>query len=360
MKALLALEDGKVFSGYSFGSAGEAQGEVVFNTSLTGYQEALTDPSYRGQIVTMTYPLVGNYGVNLQDVESSRLQVGAFVVRENSPGFSNYRATGSLETYLKENGIVALERIDTRALTKHIREKGAMRGVISTEDLDPSSLIEKARKVLPMVGQDLVQKVTTSTTYTWSDQGRFTILVVDCGVKYNILRELARRNCRVVVCPANISLAEIENIKPQGVLFPNGPGDPAAVPYVVDLARAVMKKYPTFGICFGHQVLCRALGAETFKLKFGHRGDNHPVKELSSGQVFITSQNHGFVVAADTLPPEEVEVTYINLNDHTLEGIKHRYLPLFSVQFHPEARPGPHDTNYLFDYFVKMVEDNLA
>jgi carbamoyl-phosphate synthase small subunit len=359
VKALLALEDGRVFWGYAFGALGEVSGEVVFNTSMTGYQEILTDPSYKGQIVTMTYPLIGNYGVNSEDVESAKPQVEGFVVREKSSLYSNWRAEESLEEYLKRHGIMGLERIDTRALTRHIRERGAMRGVMSCLDLDPASLVEKARSIPEMAGQDLVQKVTTQKPYVWSEDGVYTIAVLDCGVKFGILRQLARRRCRVIVYPAFTQAEDVLREKPDGILLSNGPGDPAALPYVVEFARRVIGKVPVFGICLGHQVIAQALGAKTFKLKFGHHGGNHPVKDLRTGQVAITTQNHGFSVDVDTLPGN-VEVTHVNLNDFTLEGIAHRELPLFSVQFHPEARPGPHDTTYLFDRFIGMVEDCRA
>lgn len=360
MKALLALEDGRVFQGYAFGALQETSGEVVFNTSMTGYQEILTDPSYRGQIVVMTYPLIGNYGINSLDVESTRPQVAGFIVREKSPIESNWRSEESLENYLRRNHIMGLERIDTRALTKHIREKGAMRAVMSVRDLDPVSLVAKARAIPPMVGQDLVREVTVSEPYVWEARGKVTVAVLDCGVKLNILRELARRNCRVVVYPALCEAKDVLNDNPDGILLSNGPGDPAALPYVVRFAEEVIGRVPVFGICLGHQILCQALGAKTFKLKFGHHGGNHPVKDLRSGWVAITTQNHGFSVDFDTLPAKDVEITHVNLNDETLEGIRHRKLPLFSVQFHPEAHPGPHDTSYLFDQFVRMVEDNLA
>jgi carbamoyl-phosphate synthase small subunit len=359
VKALLALEDGRVFWGYAFGALGEVSGEVVFNTSMTGYQEILTDPSYKGQIVTMTYPLIGNYGVNSEDVESAKPQVEGFVVREKSSLYSNWRAEESLEEYLKRHGIMGLERIDTRALTRHIRERGAMRGVMSCLDLDPASLVEKARSIPEMAGQDLVRKVTTQKPYVWSEDGVYTIAVLDCGVKFGILRQLARRRCRVIVYPAFTQAEDVLREKPDGILLSNGPGDPAALPYVVEFARRVIGKVPVFGICLGHQVIAQALGAKTFKLKFGHHGGNHPVKDLRTGQVAITTQNHGFSVDVDTLPGN-VEVTHVNLNDFTLEGIAHRELPLFSVQFHPEARPGPHDTTYLFDRFIRMVEDCRA
>ncbi|HXL02612.1 MAG TPA: glutamine-hydrolyzing carbamoyl-phosphate synthase small subunit [Candidatus Atribacteria bacterium] len=359
MKALLALEDGKIFQGYAFGVEGEAEGEVVFDTGMIGYQELLTDPSFRGQIVTITYPLVGNYGLNSQDSESSRPQVESLIVREKSTMYSNWRGEETLEEYFKRHNLLGLERIDTRALTKHIREKGALRGVISTRDLDPASLVKKAKKVPSIVGQDLVKKVTASAPYVWQEKGKFNILVVDCGVKFSILRELAKRDCRVVVYPATSSAEEIIREKPQGVVISNGPGDPAALSYLVELVRKIIGKFPILGICIGHQIMAQAVGGKTSKLKFGHHGTNHPVKDLRSGWVAMTTQNHSFVVAPDTLPPE-IEITHINLNDFTLEGMKHKYLPFFSVQFHPEAHPGPHDTTYLFDEFIKMVEDNLG
>lgn len=360
MKARLALEDGRIFEGYAFGAIQEVSGEVVFNTSMTGYQEILTDPSYRGQIVVMTYPLIGNYGVNSLDVESCRPQVAGFIVREKSSIESNWRSEESLENYLQRYGIMGLERIDTRALTKHIRERGAMRAVISPEKVSSLALVERARSVPSMVGLDLVKKVTVQEPYVWHDLGRFTVAVLDCGVKWSILRELARRNCRVAVYPAFWEAERILQDCPHGILISNGPGDPAALPYVVRFAKEVIGKVPVFGICLGHQIISQALGAKTFKLKFGHHGGNHPVKDLRSGWVAITTQNHGFNVDWDTLPKKEVEVTHVNLNDGTLEGMRHRYLPLFSVQFHPEAHPGPHDTSYLFDQFVKMMEESFA
>ncbi|MGQ9473759.1 MAG: glutamine-hydrolyzing carbamoyl-phosphate synthase small subunit [Candidatus Caldatribacteriaceae bacterium] len=360
MKARLALEDGRIFEGYAFGALQEVNGEVVFNTSMTGYQEILTDPSYCGQIVVMTYPLIGNYGANSLDIESRRPQVAGFVVREKSSMESNWRSEESLENYLQRYGITGLERIDTRALTKHIRERGAMRAIISTEKVSSLALVEKARSIPQMVGLDLVKEVTVKEPYVWHDSGRFTVAVLDCGVKWSILRELARRNCRVVVYPAFWEAKRILQDCPQGILISNGPGDPAALPYVVRFAEEVIGKVPIFGICLGHQIISQALGAKTFKLKFGHHGGNHPVKDLRSGWVAITTQNHGFNVDWDTLPKKEVEITHVNLNDGTLEGIRHRYLPLFSVQFHPEAHPGPHDTSYLFDQFVKMMEESFA
>lgn len=360
MKALLTLEDGRFFWGYSFGSTGEAFGEIVFNTSMTGYQEILTDPSYCGQIVTMTYPLIGNYGLNSEDIESSQPQVEAFIVREKSPLYSNWRAEESLDEYLARYRIIGFERIDTRALTRHIREKGALRCIISTVDLNPDSLVQKALQIPPMVGLDLAKEVTTTEPYYWQEDGHYTIAVMDYGVKYNILRELASRQCRVKVYPALMAAEEVLRDHPDGILLSNGPGDPAALDYAVDFTRNVMGKLPVFGICLGHQIIGQALGGKTYKLKFGHHGGNHPVKDLHSGKVSITTQNHGFVVDMNTLPSSELEITHVNLNDNTLEGMRHRHMPLFSVQFHPEAAPGPHDTTYLFDQFVKMVEEHCA
>lgn len=361
MKALLALEDGRIFRGYAFGAPKERGGEVVFNTSMTGYQEILTDPSYKGQIVTLTYPLIGNYGINSNDVESAKPQVEGLIVREKSSIFSNWRAEKSLEAYLEEHEILGVERIDTRALTKHIREKGAMRGFIALgENLDAKLLVEKARSLPEMSGQDLVKVVTTSKPYLWQEKGIYKIVVIDCGVKFNILRELAKRKCRVEVYPAFSTAKEILAAKPAGVLFSNGPGDPAALPYLVECAQQLIGKVPIFGICLGHQILSLALGGSTFKLKFGHHGGNHPVKDLFTERVTVTAQNHGFAVDPHSLPHEDVEITHLNLNDNTLEGIKHKKLPLFSVQFHPEAGPGPHDTTYLFDNFMSLVEESHA
>ncbi len=360
MKALLALEDGRVFSGCGFGCPGEAHGEVVFNTSMTGYQEILTDPSYSGQMVAMTYPLIGNYGVNSQDIESNVPRASGFIVRERSPFCAHWRAEGTLDDYLAKHRILGLERVDTRALTKHIREKGAMRGVISTIDFDPHSLVEKARSSPLMEGRDLAGDVTTSRPYWWQKEGDITIAVVDCGVKYNILRHLSRRGCRVKIFPCTWSAKSVLSEKPDGILFSNGPGDPAALPYVVEVAREVIGKLPVFGICLGHQVVGQALGGKTYKLKFGHHGGNHPVKDLATGRVSITTQNHGFTLDRETLPHKDIVVTHINLNDQTLEGIRHTTLPVFSVQFHPEAGPGPNDTTYLFNQFMTMVGEYHA
>ena len=360
MKALLVLEDGTVFKGSSFGAAGERAGEVVFNTSMAGYQEILTDPSYKGQIVTMTYPLIGNYGVNSEDVESAKPYVEAFVVRECSRLASSWRCEKSLDEYLKENNIVGIEGVDTRALTRHIRLAGAMKAVISTEDLDEKNLTAKAKASPGLIGRDLVKDVTFEKIHQWNDKGKYNVVVVDTGVKYNILRQLALHDCKVTIVPAMTGAEQIFALGPDGILLSNGPGDPAGVPYVVETVKELLGKIPIFGICFGHQMLGLALGGKTFKLKFGHHGGNHPVKDLKTGKVHITVQNHGFCVDIDSLNKEDIEITHINLNDNTLEGIRHKKLPIFSVQFHPEASPGPHDARYLFAEFIKMMEQDCA
>lgn len=360
MKAILALEDGTIFRGSSFGAKGEQCGEVVFNTSMAGYQEILTDPSYKGQIVTMTYPLIGNYGTNTEDVESRKPFVEAFVVREYSRIPSSWRSEKSLDQYLQENNIIGIEGIDTRALTRHIRLQGAMKAVISTEDFDDKSLIQKAKDSPGLIGRDLVKDVTSDRIYSYNDNGKHNVVVVDTGVKYNILRQLAHHDCKVTVVPAETKANQIFDLKPNGILLSNGPGDPAAVPYVVETVKKLLGKMPIFGICFGHQMLGLALGGKTFKLKFGHHGGNHPVKDLKTGKVHITVQNHGFCVDMDSLNKDDIEITHINLNDSTLEGIKHKKLPIFSVQFHPEASPGPHDARYMFTEFVEMMEQNCA
>ena len=356
MKVLFELEDGTVYKGTSFGAGGEKDGEVVFNTSMTGYQEILTDPSYKGQIVTMTYPLIGNYGVNDDDVESRKPFVEGFVVKEYSKIASNWRSKKSLGEYLKENEIPGIEGVDTRSLTLHIREAGAMKGVISTVDLDEKSLVEKAKRSAGLLGRDLIKEVTTEKPYEWNKAGKYKVVALDCGIKLNSLRELAKNNCRVTVVPASTTAKDILNMKPNGVLLSNGPCDPAALPYIVKTVQDLIGKVPIFGICLGHQMLGQALGGKTFKLKFGHHGGNQPVKDLKTGRVAITVQNHGFCVDMDTLNKREVETTHVNLNDHTLEGMRHKRLPIFSVQFHPEAAPGPHDAEYLFDKFVGMMK----
>jgi len=354
------LEDGTAFEGTGFGAKGERTGEVVFNTSMAGYQEILTDPSYKGQIVTMTYPLIGNYGVNSTDVESAKPFVEGFVVRECSQIASNWRSEKTLDDYLEENNIIGIQGIDTRALTRHIRLQGAMKAALSTQDSDIGSLVEKAKASQGLEGIDLVSDVTCDKSYTWNDEGKYTVAVLDCGVKYNILRQLQASGCRVVVFPSGTQAEQILKIKPDGILLSNGPGDPAGVPYVVDTVKSMLGTVPMFGICFGHQMLGLALGGKTFKLKFGHHGGNHPVKDLKTGKVAISVQNHGFCVDIDSLDADNIEITHINLNDQTLEGIRHRKLPIFSVQFHPEAAPGPHDAQYMFTEFVDMMERNRA
>lgn len=355
-KARLSLEDGTTFSGSSFGATGTRCGEVVFNTSLSGYQEILTDPSYKGQIVTMTYPLIGNYGLNPEDVESKKPFVEGFVVKECSRIASNWRSQQGLDEYLRENNIIGIEGLDTRALTRHIRLRGAMKAVISTEDLDDKSLVNKARSSPGLMGRDLVREVTSDKIQSWNKNGKYQVVVIDCGVKYNILRELANYSCGVIVVPADTEAEQILKMKPDGLLLSNGPGDPAAVPYVAGTVKKLIGKLPIFGICLGHQMLGLALGGRTYKLKFGHHGGNHPVKDLKSGRINITVQNHGFCVDINSLSKKDIEITHLNLNDNTLEGMRHKKLPIFSVQFHPEASPGPHDAKYLFQKFVEMMK----
>jgi len=357
-------------------------GEVVFNTSMTGYQEVITDPSYKGQIVTMTYPLIGNYGVNAEDFESSHPRVEGFVVKENCPFPSNWRSQGNLSDYLSRYGIIGVEGVDTRALTKHIRIAGAMRGILSTVDLNPDSLAAKARSSPLMVGSDWVKAVTCPAAYEWGEgaaekikgtgiglwnwgrgqaidpavERKYRVVAMDFGMKHNIVRHLVSRGCSVWVVPAQTAAAKILAANPQGIFLSNGPGDPAALPYAIDTVRSLLGEKPIFGICLGHQLLGLAMGGRTYKLKFGHRGANQPVKNLINGKVEITTQNHGFCVDTDTLPSGEVEVTHINLNDQSLEGMRHRRLPVFSVQYHPEASAGPHDAAYLFDEFIALME----
>jgi len=359
MKALLALEDGTVFYGNTFAGEGEIAGEVVFNTGMTGYQEVLTDPSYKGQIVTMTYPLIGNYGINSEDIESGGIRVEAFVVKEYEPIPSNWRSQKTLADYLNEEGKIGIEGIDTRALTRHIRLAGAMRGVISTEDLDTASLTGKARASEGLVGRDLVKEVTCRKPYQWRQEkgARYEVVALDCGMKFNIARSLALRGCNVTVVPAQTTADEIRAMKPDGILLSNGPGDPEPITYAVRTIQNLIGEYPIFGICLGHQLLGLAFGGRTFKLKFGHRGANHPVKNLLTGRVEITTQNHGFCVHMESIKDPEIQITHINLNDQTLEGMRHKSLPIFSVQYHPEASPGPHDSSYLFDEFIKMMKE---
>ncbi|MFN8006149.1 MAG: glutamine-hydrolyzing carbamoyl-phosphate synthase small subunit [Terriglobia bacterium] len=376
MEALLALEDGLHFKGKSFGAEGEIAGEIVFNTSLTGYQEILTDPSYAGQIVTLTYPQIGNYGVNSQDAESNRPFAEGLVVREITEIPSNWRQQMSLPDYLKKNNLLGISDIDTRALVRHIRTHGAMRCVISTRDLEPESLVEKARQHPDMVGQDLVKNVTCREPYQWMEptvelfparkkRGRpqsarketdlFEVVAIDFGIKHNILRLLVDHGCRVRVVPAHTSAAQILEHDPDGIFLSNGPGDPEPVTYAIKNVQQLIGKKPIFGICLGHQILGLALGGKTYKLKFGHRGGNHPVLRHETGQVEITAQNHGFAVDMDSLPKRDVELTHVNLNDHTLEGFRHRGLPLFCVQYHPESSPGPFDSRYLFREFRNLM-----
>ncbi len=368
MKAVLVLEDGRAFTGRSFGAAGEAFGEVVFNTGLSGYQEILTDPSYNGQLITMTYPLIGNYGVTPEDEESGKIQAAGFIVKEPSRIVSNFRSAKPLDQYLKEQNIVGIRDIDTRALTRHLRSRGAMRGIISTHDGNTESFAAKARAHESMAGADLAKRVTCKASYQFSEglwelgngfnkniKPRFRVAAYDFGIKRNILRHLVERGCAVTVFPADTPAEKIAAFKPDGVFLSNGPGDPEAVTYAIDAVKAMLGTYPIFGICLGHQIMSLALGAKTFKLKFGHRGCNHPVMDLPAGRVVrITSQNHGFAVDAETLPAE-LEITHYSLNDNTVEGVRHKTHPAFSVQYHPEASPGPHDTTGHFDQFIAMM-----
>jgi carbamoyl-phosphate synthase small subunit len=376
MDALLALEDGRTFPCRSFTGPGQATGEVVFNTSMTGYQEVLTDPSYSGQMVVMTYPLIGNYGVNPEDIESDRIQVAAFIIREYQPYPSNYRATASLADYLIDHGIMGVEGLDTRAITRHIRNAGAMRAVISTDALTPASLVKRANEIPQMAGLNLAKKVTTSQPFCWDngkpqffdphlrplDQtvwqhrgAKRSVVAFDFGIKFNILRQLEQAGFELVVVPSSTTADTIQAMAPDGIFLSNGPGDPEPVSDAINTIQSLLDYRPIFGICLGHQLLGLALGGKTFKLKFGHRGANQPVKNFRSGKVEITSQNHGFAVDAESLQENNVEITHINLNDNTLEGFRHRKYPIFSVQYHPEASPGPHDARYLFDEFKELM-----
>jgi carbamoyl-phosphate synthase small subunit len=366
--ALLVLEDGLVFRGYNFGKSGETSGEVVFNTSLTGYQEILTDPSYSGQIVVMTYPLIGNYGVNFEDNESDKGFAQGFVVREYSELASNWRAKQTLGQYLSENNIVGISDIDTRKLVRHIRNQGAMRGIISTETLDSNILLKRINSVPKMLGQELATQVSCKSAYNWPHNSSSIsnsnvssnlphIVAYDFGIKHNILRSLSAQKFRLTVVPAWTSVDEIKKLNPDGIFLSNGPGDPEPLKGVALTIRRLADLYPIFGICLGHQLLALAFGAKTYKLKFGHRGGNQPVKNLLTSKIEITAHNHGFSVEADSLP-NDLEMTHLNLNDQTLEGMQHRHLPIFSVQYHPEAAPGPHDASYLFQKFSDVLKQN--
>jgi carbamoyl-phosphate synthase small subunit len=366
VKGYVVLEDGMVFEGESFGAIGEQVGEVVFNTSMTGYQEVLTDPSYSSQIVTMTYPLIGNYGINDTDIESGRVQVSGFIVKEACEYPSNFTSKKTLSQYLKENNIVGVSGVDTRKITRHLRIAGALKGIISAQEKAVSidSLVEKARSWKGLNGLDLAKNVTCKKAYIWDEQlpdknvegNKFKVIAYDFGVKYNILRILRSLGCAVTVVPASTSAAEVLAQKPDGVFLSNGPGDPAAVTYAIDSIKQLIGKVPIFGICLGHQILGLALGAKTYKLKFGHRGANHPVKCLKTGKIAITSQNHGFCVDIESLKEKGVTMTHLNLNDNTCEGLEDAAQKLFCVQYHPEASPGPHDSGYLFKQFVEMMK----
>jgi carbamoyl-phosphate synthase small subunit len=371
-KAMLVLAGGRVFPGWSVGAAGEALGEVVFNTSLMGYQEVLTDPSYRGQIVTMTYPLIGNYGLNEEDMEASQIFLSGFVVREDCPTPSNWRSRSSLSQYLRRHGIVSIAGLDTRALTKHLREEGAQTGIISTLDLDPKSLARRAARYPTLDGRDLVKEVTCAASYPWAEttwainpgnqpaigekMSRYSVVAYDYGIKHNILRNLVRAGCRVEVVPASTSAKDVLARNPDGIFLSNGPGDPAAVSYAIDEIKKILGRKPIFGICLGHQLLCLALGGKTYKLKYGHHGGNQPVMDLTTQKVEITAQNHGYAVDIDSMGGDVV-CTHLNLNDQTVEGMAHRKLPVFSVQYHPEASPGPHDAGYLFARFTELMKN---
>jgi len=357
LKAILAFEDGRCFWGMSFGAKGERAGEVVFNTSMTGYQEILTDPSYKGQIVAMTYPLIGNYGVNDEDFESTKPYVEGFVVRECCRYPSNWRSKKPLAEFLAEHDVVGIEGVDTRALTRHIREAGAMKAVLSTEDLDVESLVARAKASPGLVGVDLTREVTCAEQYRVPARGekKYTVVSFDFGIKSNILNNLAERGCEVVVFPSQTTAEEVLACEPDGIFLSNGPGDPEGVPNIVETVQELIKIKPTFGICLGHQILGLALGADIRKLKFGHHGGNQPIKDLSTGKIQIAAENHGFAVVRDSMPAD-VEVTHVNLNDDTVEGMSHTELPVFSIQYHPEASPGPHDARYLFDRFIDAME----
>jgi len=367
--ALLALADGRVFRGRACGALGEAHGEVVFNTAMTGYQEIMTDPSYRGQLVCMTYPLIGNYGINPEDVESRRPWVNGFIVKEACAYPSSWRGRVAIQDYMVQHGIVGIQGIDTRALTRHLRDHGAQEGIISTVATDAAAVVERAKALPGLVGRDLVGEVSVEASHGWSEgewdaakgysrpqAARYRVVAFDSGIKRNILRQLSSLGCAVEVVPANTPAAAVLERKPDGVFLSNGPGDPEAVPYLVDTVRGLIGKAPIFGICLGNQILGLAFGGQTFKLKFGHHGANHPVKDLLTGRVEITSQNHGFAVDPKSVEKAGLVETHTNLNDGTSEGMRHRELPVFSVQYHPEASPGPHDSHYLFPRFIELMK----
>jgi len=380
MKALLALEDGRIFPCRSFTGPGESNGEVVFNTSMTGYQEILTDPSYYGQMVTMTYPLIGNYGICPEDIESDRIQVAAFIVKEYQDFPSNFRSRGTLADYLIKGHVLGIEDLDTRALVRHIRKSGAMRAIISTSDLDPDSLVAKAKQTPSMQGSDLVGYVTTKKPYFWKFNQpdyvdtdklddpliwrfkgkKHSVVALDFGLKYNIIRCLEKSGCEVLVVPATTDAKTIKNLNPEGIFLSNGPGDPEPVTYAVDTIKKLLGVVPIFGICLGMQLLGIAMGGKTMKIKFGHRGGNQPVKNLSTNKVEITSQNHGFAVDLNTIGKNDSVMTHINLNEDSLEGLKNDSIKAFAVQYHPEASPGPHDSAYLFNQFAKVIENAKA
>ena len=378
-KAWLALADGTLFEGRSFGADGEVSGEVVFNTSLTGYQEILTDPSYKGQMITMTNPHIGNYGVNEEDMESARTFAGGLIVREFSRYSSNWRSTGCLDEFLKARGMIAIDGIDTRALTQHIRDTGEQVGILSTTEHNSRRLVERAAATPGLPGRDLVQEVSCTSSYRWTEgswqwgkgfadhpERRYRVVVYDFGIKYNILRLLADYGCELSVVPCHFPAEQVLDMQPDGVLLSNGPGDPAALPYAIENAQKILGKKPLMGICLGHQILGLALGGETYKLKFGHHGGNHPVQDLRTGEVKITTQNHGFAVRFTGIEPSSkaradtlfggVEMTHLNLNDQTVEGLQCLDLPAFSIQYHPESSPGPHDARYLFRQFIEMMD----